>query len=279
MSNNEMTVGNVTITALSDGIFRALARETYPEVPERVWTCGCETPESPPQLENNIGSYLVRSKGRTIMVDTGAGPLPPDPSGSVWGLLMDDMKAQSIDVDQIDTVFMTHLHFDHVGWNLRKENGRYLPVFPKARYIASSIDWNFFRNEPEAEERYYYRPEPVEPLESLGLIDLIDDEHHLTDELTAIHTPGHTPGHMSILISSQGEKGIILGDVAHNPLQVHETGWKVDADVDHDQARMTRESIMKRIEDEGLKMAAGHFPAPGFGKVIRLEGKRYWKAL
>ncbi|MCH8090119.1 MAG: MBL fold metallo-hydrolase, partial [Chloroflexi bacterium] len=71
----------------------------------------------------------------------------------------------------------------------------------------------------------------------------------------------------------------ILGDVAHNPLQVHETGWKVDADVDHDQARMTRESIMKRIEDEGLKMAAGHFPAPGFGKVIRLEGKRYWKAL
>ena len=192
---------------------------------------------------------------------------------------MKEFEANGLDVNEVDTVFMTHMHNDHAGGNLREENGKYIPALPKARYIGNVLDWNFFRREPDAEEKHYYRPSAVEPLDQLGLLDLIEGEYALTDELTAFPTPGHTPGHMSVLISSQGEKGLILGDVAHHPLQVHETGWLSSADVDHAQARKTREAIMKRVEEEGLKMAAGHFPAPGFGHVLRLEGKRYWQAL
>lgn len=277
--DNQMTVGNVNIMALSDGTFRGSAKETFSDVPDHVWGCGCSTPSSAPMLDTNLGSYLVRSGGRTLLVDTGVGPLPADDGGSVWGLLMDEFQAQGIDVNEVDVVFMTHLHFDHVGWNLRKEDGKYVPTFPRARYITSAIDWNFFRHQPDAEEKYFYRPDPVEPMEDLGIVDLIEGEYHLTEELTAIPTPGHTPGHMSVLISSQGERGLILGDVAHHPLQVHETDWKNNADVDHDRARKTRQAVMKRVEEEGLKMAAGHFPAPGFGRIVRLNGKRYWQTM
>ena len=280
MVNNQMNIGSVTILSLSDGHMMGPARDSYPDVPDKVWTCGCESPEAGPQIDTNFGSFLVRSGGQTIMVDTGVGPLPNEDPGSEWGLLVDDMKANNVDPEDVDTVFMTHLHFDHTGWNLVSNNGKASPLFPKARYLANSIDWEFFLHEPEAKEKYYYRSAPVDPLKGLGLLDLIEgSEHRITDELTAIHTPGHTPGHMSIIVSSQGEKGVILGDVAHNPKQVHETGWKVSADCDHDQARETRESVMKMIEEEGLKMAAGHFPAPGFGRVVRLEGKRFWQVL
>ncbi|MFQ5874612.1 MAG: MBL fold metallo-hydrolase [Dehalococcoidia bacterium] len=211
MGSNKVTIGNVSIIGLSDGTLRSVATDTFPDSPEHVWLCGCSTPTSAPMLDTNLGCFLVRSSGRTIMIDTGVGPLPPDDSGGVWGLMMEDFEAQGLDVNEVDTVFMTHLHYDHTGWNFKKENGKYVPTFPKARYVTNSVDWNFFRNQPDAKEKYFYRPKAVEPLEELGVLDLIDGEHNLTEELTAMPTPGHTPGHMSVLVSSQGEKGLILG--------------------------------------------------------------------
>ncbi len=257
---------------------RFKAREFYPDVPDATWACGCSLPDGAPQLDLNLGSYLVRSGGQTILVDTGMGPLPLDDSGSEWGLLMDKLSSQSIDPGEIDIVFMTHLHYDHIGWNTSKRDGQYVPTFPRARYLVSSEDWSFFHKDAETAKELS-RPKAMDPLHRDGVLDTIEGERSLTDEVTAIPTPGHTPGHMSILVSSDGEKGLILGDVAHHPRQVHETGWKNTADVDSDTAGRTRESTMKWLEEEGLTLAAGHFPAPGFGKVMRLEGKRYFQAL
>ena len=230
-------------------------------------------------IQRDLGSLPVRAGGRNILVGNGIGPRPPDDSSDTWGLLLADFEEQGLDVAQVDTVFMTHMHYDHAGWNLRKENGKLVPTFPNARYIGSARDWAFFSRRPDAQESYSYQPLSVEPLQEMGFLDLGDGAHSLTSDLTAFPTPWHTPGHMSILISSQGEKGIILGDVAHHPFQVQETGWGHRADIDPDGAIETRKAVMDRIEAEGLRVAAGHFPAPGFGEIIRLEGKRYWKAL
>ncbi|MEE9247522.1 MAG: MBL fold metallo-hydrolase [Dehalococcoidia bacterium] len=279
MSASKMTIGNVTIIALSDGKLNRVIVEAFPGSQTQVWKCGCSAPGYAPDFQLNLGSFLVGSGDRTILVDTGIGPRPPDDSSDTWGLLLTDFEEQGLDVEQVDTVFMTHMHYDHAGWNLRKENGKLAPTLPNARYIGSARDWAFFSQQPDAQESYNYQPFLVEPLQELGLLDLVDGEYSLTSELTAFPTPGHTPGHMSILISSQGERGIILGDVAHHPFQVRETGWGHKADIDPDGAIETRRAVMDRIEAEGLRMAAGHFPAPGFGEIIRLEGKRYWKAL
>ena len=107
----------------------------------------------------------------------------------------------------------------------------------------------------------------------------MEGEHSLTRELTTLPTPGHTPGHMSILITSQGERALILGDVAHNPAQVEETDWVSRADMDPELTRQTRRALMERLEREQTVVASGHFPAPGFGRIVRLEGRRYWQGL
>jgi glyoxylase-like metal-dependent hydrolase (beta-lactamase superfamily II) len=81
------------------------------------------------------------------------------------------------------------------------------------------------------------------------------------------------------MVNSQGERAIILGDAFHNPAQIIETGWASRADMDPVQTKATRDSLLDRFEREGSTVVAGHFPAPGFGKIARLEGRRYWQAL
>ncbi len=142
----------------------------------------------------------------------------------------------------------------------------------------SKTDWDVC-HQTEVSDRFPNAPECVWPLDELGLLELMEGDQALTSQLTTLPTPGHTPGHMSIVISSQGEKALILGDVLHNPVQAHETDWVSRADMDPEQTRITRRSLMERLEREGTLVAAVHMPAPGFGKIVRLEGRRYWQAL
>ena len=153
-----------------------------------------------------------------------------------------------------------------------------VPTFPKARYWVGAKDWEFFKTE-ENLEKFPTNRKCVAPLEGMGLMELMEDEQGITADITAIMTPGHTPGHMSLLISSQGEKGLVLGDAAHHPVQLHELEWCAFADLDPALARVTRRALFDRIEGDNTVMAAGHFPAPGFGRLARMEGRRYWQAL
>jgi glyoxylase-like metal-dependent hydrolase (beta-lactamase superfamily II) len=143
----------------------------------------------------------------------------------------------------------------------------------------SRQDWEACHQPEIQRDRFPNAPSCVWPLEELGLIEFMEGEYPLTSELTTLPTPGHTPGHMSIMISSQGERALILGDAAHNPAQAQETDWVSRADMDPAQTRITRRSIMERLEREGILVAAGHFPAPGFGKIVHMAGRRYWQAL
>ena len=280
MAGNLMTIGNVTVLSLSDGNMDGPVREMYGDEVAKSWGCGCVSAEAEPGFSTNLGSFAIRSGGKTLMVDTGMGDVAGEGIDGQWGSLFNEMKANKVNAEDVDMVFMTHLHFDHTGWNVSRDSDGPKVMFPNARYVTHELDWDFFRNEPDAKEKYYYEPETVEPLHDMGKLDVVSGEEWvINEEITAIHTPGHTPGHMSLLITSQGEQGLILGDVAHHPRQVHETGWKVMADCDHKVARETRESVMKMVEEKGLKMAAGHFPAPGFGQIVRLEGRRVWQVL
>jgi glyoxylase-like metal-dependent hydrolase (beta-lactamase superfamily II) len=227
----------------------------------------------------NLGSFLVRTDGRTVLVDTGLGPKPAETPEVPWGTLLEEFKTNGVTPEEVDMVVMTHLHRDHVGWNLLSQGGKYVPTFPHARYWMSATDWEVCHKPEVQPERFPNAPTCVWPLAELGLVELMQGEHVLTRDLTAIPTPGHTPGHMSILITSQGERALILGDAAHNPAQIQETDWVSRADMDPEVTRRTRRELMERIERDEIVVAAGHFPAPGFGKVIRLAGRRYWQVL
>jgi len=128
-------------------------------------------------------------------------------------------------------------------------------------------------------QRFPNAPTCVWPLEELGLVELMQGEHSITRELTAVPTPGHTPGHVSILITSGGERALVLGDAAHSPVQIHEPDWVSRADMDPELTRQTRRALLDRLEREEIIVAAGHFQAPGFGRIVRLQGRRYWQGL
>ena len=279
MARDTVRVGNVEITSLSDGVLEFDLCNFFPSIPEENWQPYHDhlTPEH--KVRFNLASFLVRSQGRNILVDTGLGPRPANAPETPWGELLHDFQAHGLSPEDIDLVVMTHLHRDHVGWNLLSQEGKYVPTFPRARYWLSRADWEACHQPALVETRFPNAPACVWPLEELGLIEYMDGECAITGELTALPTPGHTPGHMSIIISSQGEQALVLGDVLHNTAQLQETDWVSRADMDPEQTRRTRRSLVERLERDGMLVAAGHLPAPGFGRIVRLPGRRYWQSL
>ena len=279
MPRNVMTVGNVSITSLSDGLLEFDLCNFFPTIPEENWQPYRDHLSPEGKVSFNLAAFLIRSDGKNILVDTGLGPKPADAPETPWGELLNDFAAHGISPDEIDAVVMTHLHRDHVGWNLQSDNGKYVPTFHNARYWLSLGDWEACHDPELVEGRFPNAPQCVWPLEDLGLIEFMEGETQITSELTSLPSPGHTPGHMSIVIRSQGESALVLGDVLHNTAQVHEQDWVSRADMDAAQARATRGSLLDRLEQEGMPVAAVHLPAPGFGKIVRLDGRRYWQGL
>ena len=215
-------------------------------------------------IHPRYGSVALRSEGKLIVVDTGAGP----PKGR----LLDEMAAKGVDREDVDLVVITHLHGDHIGGNLI--DGR--PVFPKARYLVSRADWEYWTG-PEVLKGVSAVQEQAVPLEGLAILDLIEGEYAITGELTTLPTPGHTPGHISLAIHSAGKRGFILGDVAHSPAQAQYTDWSPAFDVDPAVSPGTRHAIFDRLEAEGSLISAGHMPGQGFGRLVREGGRRYWQ--
>lgn len=267
-------VGNVEIVQLLDAEMGFPFAAVFPDVDEERWGPYRELyPEAgtdAERLRTNAQCYALRSGGETLLVDAGLGPGPIAWLGGVEGRLVPDMRAKGVDPDAVGRVVFTHLHGDHVGWSMTGD----APTFAHARYLVPEADWEAF---PAAGHPHVAAQ--IAPLEALGAMELVSGERALTAELTLLPTPGHTPGHQSLLIASAGERAVILGDVAHHPAQVEESGWSPSFDGDGELAAATRRRMMDRLEADGCLVAACHFPAPGLGRVVRAEGRRVFRAL
>jgi glyoxylase-like metal-dependent hydrolase (beta-lactamase superfamily II) len=290
MAESKLSVGNVEVLSLTDGEgdFPFPLSQLFPNVPAEAWNPFRQRyPElfgGPDTWRNHYGCYLLRSQGRLILVDTGIGSKATNPgmvntlAGGVDGRLMAELQAAGVRPEDVDTVFFTHLHPDHVGWNLVQGGANPRATFPRARYVMHQADWETFkRPEVQASFPFQYWEETLGPLERLGALELLAGEHALTGEITAIPTPGHTPGHMSLAIVSGGQRAFIMGDVAIHPAQVTETDWGVIFEMDQRLAAQMRRQVFDRIEAENSTLVACHFPAPGFGRLVRVEGRRYWQ--
>ena len=134
MASDTIRVGTVEILALSDGLLEFDLCNFFPTIPGEEWRPYESHLTDEHKVRFNLGSYLIRSDGRTILVDTGLGPKPADAPDCPWGQLMHDFQAKGVRPEEVDMVVMTHLHRDHVGWNLLAQADRFVPTFPNARY-------------------------------------------------------------------------------------------------------------------------------------------------
>lgn len=285
MGGDQCKVGNVELLVFTDAeiTLPVTLDQAFPGTTAEGWAPYRDrypAAFAPPfHWRAHTGGTLVRSQGRTILVDTGIGPDPIDLLGGVPGHLLDDIRRHGVALDEIDTVFLTHAHIDHVGWNAAPDG---TPHFPRARYLLHQADWDA-RLALEGVTSSFgapaYAERLLDSLKARDLLDLLADETPITSEVIAIHTPGHTPGSMSLLISSAGEKAIIPGDVLVHPAQVSEPQWIFGFDADHAAGVQVRQQLLDRIEAEGMTLASCHFPHPGFGTLVRLDGRRYWQAL
>ena len=272
MGSFKTLVGNVEVISLSDGTVELPASNVFPNVSSSEWD---QHPERGASSEGvltiNFGSFVLRSQDQIILVDTGKGP-------DFSGRLLQELKAKGIGQDEIDVVAFTHLHPDHIGWNITWEGDQPIRTFPKANYWVPKGDWDHYLQPHELSRAPLFKT-MVLPLEQLGALELVAEETSITSEVTMVPTPGHTPGHMSVSILSKGHRGFILGDVVLFPVQAQETGWETVFDYDHDQSRRTREAVLERLEIGGDLVGAGHFMPPSFGRFIRSEGRRYWEGV
>ncbi|MCI0437818.1 MAG: MBL fold metallo-hydrolase [Chloroflexi bacterium] len=254
-------------------------RDFFPDVPPEAWKPYEGDVLVEGQIQLYYGHFFVRSQGKTIMVDTGMGPGPHPTRGNRRGDLLNQLAKQGVRPEDVDIVVHTHLHADHVGWNLDLSGDRPRPYFPNARYLAPRSDWEHFVK-PENLKNAPWVRDSVVPLEALGLLDFFEGEHSITGEVTTLPTPGHTPGHHAILVSSQGERAMIVGDALHSKVQVQEPSWCAGVDTNKADSRRSREELLKRAESENYLVAAGHFhPSEHVGRVVLMSGRRYWKAI
>ena len=278
--SDRVKVGNVEILAFVDiGPNSRDPSQVFPDVPADAWGPYRHTLNPEGQLPFQMGFFALRSDGKTIIVDTGLGAGPHQQMGGITGQALANLAKAGITPEDVDIVFITHLHGDHVGWNITWDGDTPRATFPRATYYAPQGDWDHF-TKPEVLENSPHMKANVLPLQQLGALELIGDGFAVTPEVSTFLTPGHTPGHHSALITSNGERGVIAGDVFHTVAQTQETGWNVGFDVDKPMAARTRESFMARMEAEGFTVAAGHMVVgSNIGHVVRLEGKRTWQVI
>lgn len=233
------------------------------------------------RLVSSLHSWVIRTKHHTIVVDTCAGNHKPRPNSPRFNMLdrpyLANLAAAGIDPAKVDFVLCTHLHIDHVGWNTRLDNGRWVPTFPNAKYVFSQVDRDYFDPARGAGGRMgdgaaIYNDSLLPIIESKQ--DMAIDMHHqLGDGLIIEPAPGHSPGHVVLKLQSQGEEALFVGDVLHHPMQIYEVDWSSAFCFDPAQARVSRRKVLERCATHGSTLWPAHFGKPHVGRIREKGGK------
>ena len=226
----------------------------------------------------SVHSWVIEIDGKTILVDTCCGnhkdrePLP-----EVHQLNTDylgNLRRAGFAPEDIDMVMCTHLHFDHVGWNTRLENGKWVPTFPNARYVFGKRDFEYFKENPEGEALHNMAfLDSIVPVMEAGQGDLVDEDsiahREIGDGVWLEPAYGHSPGCCTINAQADGPAGIFWGDVIHHPVQLIRHDLPFAFDTDGATACEVRKATMERLADTDTMCFPAHFRRSSAGYVKR----------
>ena len=268
-----MVVGSIELLAVPDAVgLLAEYGDAYPEVPAEDWEpYRTLYPElfAGESWRLPCNCFLVRTGATTILVDTGVGP------PGLWDWTAEDegrlpvaLEDLGIRRDDVDVVFLTHLHIDHLGWNTDLEG---VAFFPRARYAAHGDAVAFARTRPELA----HIRRCVEPL--VDRIETITSDIELAPGVSAFVAPGHYPGHTALRLTSEGREAVLLADVAVHPAMLDRPDLPYVSDLDQAACAETRRSLLPELVDHDVLVACGHYPGSGIGRVVTRDGRVVWE--
>lgn len=227
-------------------------------------------------------AWLIEANGKRILVDPCVGHQRERPFFDFYhrqdSPMLENLAALGVQPEDVDYVFCTHLHLDHVGWNTRLEDGRWVPTFPNAKYVFSRVEEDFWRRDEAGEfgERVASNvgvyEECIRPIIEAGLATLVDPGEKIAGCISLIDASGHTVGHLAGVLESDGEGAVLAGDAIHHPLQAIDPDRPMWAE-DREKARETRHVLLNLCADRDYWFAPAHFRAPHVCKVRRNGAK------
>jgi glyoxylase-like metal-dependent hydrolase (beta-lactamase superfamily II) len=232
-------------------------RELYPELfAGMAWRLPCV-------------SYVIRSDEATILVDTGVGPagLWEDWAPEQEGLLPTSLEALGVSPEEIDMVFLTHLHIDHVGWNTDSSG---TPLFPRARYVVHADALADVMSRPD---RAHIR-RCVVPL--ADRFEQVRGDVELARSVVVFEAPGHAPGHIGLRVSSEGAEATFVADVIPHPALLDHPEWVFAFDQDVADNARTRALLVAALKRSDGFVICGHYPGSGVGRLVESGGRMIW---
>lgn len=232
---------------------------------ERDWMTPRYYDEPTGSLVLSVQSYVFRSQGKTILVDTCVGNHKEGRRRESWNHgswpWLENLSAAGYQPEDVDVVLCTHLHVDHAGWNTRLENGRWVPTFPNAEYLMARPELDGLEHKREhghAQYRHLYE-DSVLPVIQSGQAITVETDHRIDPAVCLEPSPGHTTGHVSIRIDSNGERGVAIGDMIHHPIQAIHPDWNSRVCDLPEQAIETRKAFLGRCAEDGAWVLPAHF--------------------
>jgi glyoxylase-like metal-dependent hydrolase (beta-lactamase superfamily II) len=225
----------------------------------------------------SVHSWLLKTPKLTILIDACGGNNKTRPISPRFHQLntpyLDRLKAAGVTPEQVDYVILTHLHIDHVGWNTKLENGKWVPTFPNAKYLMSRVERDAHDPQRGAKEK----PEgvnlpfidSVQPILDAGLAQLVDGNEKLFDGMELVQIPGHTPGMIALKVHSRGQEALFAGDIAHQPIQIAYPDWSTKYCSDPKQAAASRRKVFDYCAETGSLLLPVHFGWPYCGRITR----------
>ncbi|MFG2669084.1 MBL fold metallo-hydrolase [Streptomyces sp. NPDC048387] len=229
-----------------------------------------------------LQTWVLRSGGRTVLVDTGAGNGRERPGSPLFhqrrGDFMGRLAAAGVRPEDVDVVVNTHLHADHVGWNTRDADGEWVPAFPRARYLLPAADDTCFGprggygDGARPVDRLVYE-DSIAPVHRSGQAVLWEDSHRIDARLTLEAAPGHTPGSSVLRLESGTDRAVFVGDLLHSPVQVLKPSCNSCFCVDAAQAADSRRRILGRAAQRRELVVPAHFGGAGAFQVREQNGR------
>ncbi len=233
-------------------------------------------------LKLSIHTWVVKTHNQVILIDTCNGNHKERPSFELAHHLNTDylerLAACGVRPEDVDIVMCTHLHVDHCGWNTQLKNGKWVPTFPKAKYIFSKQEFDMWNpaeaDHVELEINQNVFNDSVLPVVEAGQAEMVNGDHALNDNMLIKLAPGHTRGSIVMEVESKGHHALFAGDTLHSPIQILRPEWSSGFCLDPVQSGQTRRKLMEHCVEKNALLMPAHFPPPHAVRVKR-DGENF----